>query len=164
MGSIKLRVAVALATLAGIMGYVGGYYVGGRSGIDVDTAVAVERDTVSFIDTIRIECPRPAKDAVVIRDTVYITPDLDTVAVPMVSREYSDSLYSAWVSGPIDPRLDSIRIHMPRTTIRETVTMTQQRSSRWHIGISAGAAYTPAGVQPYVGIGLCFSLYDFKFK
>lgn len=80
------------------------------------------------------------------------------IELPVVQRHYSDSTYEAWISGPVAPRLDSIYV-FPRNkviTIRE-----YKPPDRWHIGITAGYAATPKGFQPYLGIGITYSIISF---
>ena len=36
--------------------------------------------------------------------------DSAIVELPIIQRHYADSTYEAWISGPVDPRLDSIRV------------------------------------------------------
>lgn len=79
------------------------------------------------------------------------------VELPTVRRHYADSTYEAWVSGPVDPRLDSLRVYA-RTT---TVTRREWKPpKRWHIGVTAGYGYGPGGFQPFVGIGISYSLFS----
>ena len=135
------------------------------------------RDTIRtiFVDTIPYYTPTP-RDSVVVR---YITERLpkaerDTfgndinvgsktdsadVVIPIEQREYEDSTYHAWVSG-YRVRLDSIRTYTQRdvVTIRENI---KERPKRWHIGLQAGYGVGPRGVQPYIGIGVTYSIISF---
>lgn len=84
--------------------------------------------------------------------------DSAIVDLPILQRHYADSTYEAWVSGPVDPRLDSVRV-FARTTI---VTRREWKSpKRWHLGITAGFAVTPKGFQPYIGVGITYSILSF---
>ena len=87
-----------------------------------------------------------------------------SLSLPVVQKTYSDdSTYTAYVSG-IDyhdyPRLDSIRLRRQTAVerIRETVTI-RQRASRFHVGLQAGYGLTPAGFQPYIGLGVGFRVW-----
>ena len=135
------------------------------------------RDTIrtTFVDTIPYYTPTP-RDSVVVR---YITERLpkaerDTfgndinvvsktdsadVVIPIEQREYEDSTYHAWISG-YKVRLDSIRTYTQRdvVTIRENI---KERPKRWHIGLQAGYGVGPRGVQPYIGIGVTYSIISF---
>ncbi len=87
-------------------------------------------------------------------------PCLDSVAVeiPITQKHYRDSTYEAWVSG-FAQNMDSIRVY-PRT---ETITIRDYKPpNRWHLGLTAGYAYTPRGFQPYIGIGISYSLFSWK--
>ena len=135
------------------------------------------RDTIktTIIDTIPYYTPTP-RDSVVVR---YITERLpnaerDTISgdvnigsktdstevvIPIEQREYEDSTYHAWVSG-YRVRLDSIRTYTQRdvVTIRENI---KEKPKRWHIGLQAGYGVGPRGVQPYIGIGVTYSIISF---
>lgn len=81
------------------------------------------------------------------------------VELPVVERYYEDSLYEAWVSGPVDPRLDSLKIYSRTEYITKYATLRERDPpKRWHIGITAGYAATPKGFQPYVGMGVTYSI------
>ena len=84
--------------------------------------------------------------------------DSAIVELPIIHRHYADSTYEAWVSGPIDPRLDSLRVFAPTTTI----TKREWRPpKRWHIGPTIGYGYTPQGFQPYIGVSITYSVISF---
>lgn len=87
--------------------------------------------------------------------------DSADVAVPITQRHYSDSLYDAWVSGH-DPRLDSLHIRLRTVEHTRTVRVpVAAKPKRWGIGVSAGYAATPRGLQPYIGVGVSYSLWEF---
>ena len=84
--------------------------------------------------------------------------DSAIVELPLIQRHYADSTYEAWVSGPVDPRLDSIRVFAPTTIITRREW---KPPKRWHIGPTVGIGYTSNGFQPYVGVSLTFSIFSF---
>ena len=84
--------------------------------------------------------------------------DSAVVELPMTRRHYADSTYEAWVSGPIDPRLDSIRVYARTTTITKREW---KPPKRWHLGVTAGYGYGAKGFQPYIGIGITYSIFSF---
>lgn len=84
--------------------------------------------------------------------------DSAIVELPMIQRHYADSAYEAWVSGPIDPRLDSVRVFVPTTIITK---QEWKPPKRWHIGVTAGYGYGPKGFQPYIGVGVTYSIFSF---
>ena len=84
--------------------------------------------------------------------------DSAMVELPEIQRHYADSTYEAWVSGPIDPRLDSINV-FARTSI---ITKREWKPpKRWHIGVTAGYGYGAKGFQPYIGVGITYSIISF---
>lgn len=76
--------------------------------------------------------------------------DSATVRLEAQQRVYSDTLYTAYVSG-IDPRLDSIRLFLP---IRHEVITVRKPDPRLSVGFTAGAGYGLFGRRPDVFIGL----------
>lgn len=83
------------------------------------------------------------------------------VALPVTQRRYDDSTYTAWVSG-FRARLDSIRVY-PRTEIvRER---SYKPPNKWHIGITGGYGYgfKSKQAEPYIGIGITYSIISFAF-
>lgn len=134
-------------------------------------------DTVSVetrVDTIVIREPMPPDTVTIVRyvsarlpvvapvDTaMQATPDTAThdsadVVVPISQAVYSDSLYTAYISG-WQPRLDSLRIYQHTRTV--TIEHPAPPPRRWSVGIQAGYGITPAGPQPYVGVGVAFRIY-----
>lgn len=84
--------------------------------------------------------------------------DSAIVELPITQRHYADSTYEAWVSGPVDPQLDSIRVFAPTTIITKREW---KPPKRWHIGITAGYGYGAKGFQPYIGVGVTYSIFSF---
>lgn len=84
--------------------------------------------------------------------------DSAIVEVPIIQRHYADSTYEAWVSGPINPRLDSLRVFAPTTIITKREW---KPPKRWHIGVTAGYGYGAKGFQPYIGVGITYSIFSF---
>jgi hypothetical protein len=132
------------------------------------TESVVVCDTVTYVDTVR--CLQPiAREVFVTRyDTVRLETAIDiptydtivvrdsaSVVIPISQSVYSDSTYTAWISG-YHASLDSIYVYSKR----EVVTV-KERRKRWHIGVSAGYGLTPKGLQPYVGLGLTYSIIGF---
>lgn len=81
--------------------------------------------------------------------------DSAIVELPIIQRHYADSTYEAWVSGPIDPRLDSLRVFGSTTTITKREW---KPPKRWHFGPTIGYGYTPQGFQPYIGVSITYSI------
>lgn len=119
--------------------------------------MTVFRDTLVRVDTVKIVSPEPvAERTLPSRLEPMITPDRDTVyvEVPVVQRLYEGEDYRAWVSG-WQPSLDSLVLTRPVTTdtVRE-----RQSAPRLSFGLQAGYGLTPAGLQPYLGLGLTIRL------
>lgn len=130
--------------------------------------------TVTVYDTIPYYYP-VARDSVVVRYETHRLP-IDTtshvgkedsiptktgsvdVVIPITQKEYQDSTYHVWISG-YSANLDSIRTYTRHDYT--TVTLPPAKPKRWHLGITAGFAATPKGVQPYIGGGITYSFKSF---
>lgn len=126
--------------------------------------VVTETDTLVVTDTIEV-CRPVTRVERVLEVVERVLPvaaapgdDSVAVAVERTQREYSDSLWHAWVSG-YEPSLDSLVIFAPRTTIRTTAVRRPQ--PRWAVTAGAGLGVTPRGVSPYVGITVGFVIKSF---
>lgn len=139
-------------------------------------------DTLKVYDTIPYYLPHPTEELAVgsgrytlpttyfigsgsggkprcIGDSATMEPrcigDSATFELPIIQRHYSDSTYEAWVSGPVDPQLDSLQVNVPTTIITEREW---KPPKRWHIGPTVGYGYTPQGFQPYIGVSITYSI------
>ena len=128
----------------------------------------VLRDTVrdTIRDTVTIIAP-PVVRTRHIRDTVVTAligtkeSDSATVVLPVIQKHYADSAgrYEAWVSGAVDPRLDSLRLYQAKevVTIQETI-----KPKRWGISIGAGVIVTPKGnIEQGLFLGATYTFYAF---
>lgn len=130
----------------------------------------VKVDTLYVYDTIFVE--KPVIKKVEIIDTLLLAvPYTDTlmlhdtvlVHLPIEQRQYSDTRYTAWVSG-YRPQLDSIQIYQTTEYItKEIKTVTKPK--RWGIGLQAGYGVAlhnnyvfPA---PYIGVGVSWNFLQF---
>ena len=84
--------------------------------------------------------------------------DSEIVELPIIQRHYADSTYEAWVSGPIDPKLDSLRVFASTTIVTKREW---KPPKRWHIGPTIGCGFTPKGFQPYIGVSITYSIISF---
>lgn len=95
--------------------------------------------------------------------TVVVQLGADSVQmkVAVETRPYSDSTYRAQISGPrigdLRPTLDWIETYDRTITRQQAVT----KHSRFAVTAGVGAAYTPQGFQPYVGVGVGVILWKF---
>lgn len=100
-------------------------------------------------------------DTVKVVQTVAVADKGDSVTldVAIEHREYRDSTYRAVVSGAVvgevHPSLDFIE------TYNRTTTITVERPKRFAVTAGVGAAYTPKGFQPYVGVGVGVVIWRF---
>ena len=122
---------------------------------------------VTVVDTATYRQP-VARDSVVVRYVTRLTPIVrdtvhctrtDTVRIrlPVTQRRYEDSTYTAWVSG-YDVQLDSIYVYPKHEYVTRKI---KQPPKKWHIGVTAGYGFGKQGMQPYIGIGLTYSLISF---
>ena len=119
--------------------------------------VAVARDSV----VVRYEKHRLpiAPTSNVGREDNFITQnDSADVKIPITQKEYQDSTYHAWISG-YAVNLDSIYTYTRHEYT--TVQLPPPKPKRWHLGITAGFAITPKGLQPYLGGGVTYSFKSF---
>lgn len=86
----------------------------------------------------------------------------DSLELEITQKVYSDSTYTAYVSG-YEPRLDSIFVRQKviTNTIHETRTIKEKKFRRWNVGLIGGYGYgfQSKTVEPFVGIGLTISLF-----
>ncbi|MDE6346430.1 MAG: hypothetical protein K2L55_07165 [Muribaculaceae bacterium] len=125
--------------------------------------------TETIYDTIPYLLPMP-RDSVVVRYETHRLPvtealcdtiagvDSVEVAVPITRKEYEDSTYHAWISG-YHVSLDSICTYSRHdyTTVKQPTA----KPRRWHLGVSAGYGCGPQGFQPYIGLGITYSIISF---
>lgn len=119
-----------------------------------DTVVVIHRDTIYHTDTITKYYPK--SQIVRVIDTLYVR---DTVLI-REQKTYSDSLYTAWVSG-YDARLDSINIYPKTTVINNDVlhkVFVPHKKKPFGLGIQVGCGY-PHGI--YVGLGVSYNIVTF---
>lgn len=121
-------------------------------------------DTLTVHDTIRLEKPvfieTRTVDTMVVTVTEWeVVHDTAWVTLPREEVEYRDSSYRAVVSG-FRPRLEELEIYRKEkvVTIQTEKVVTVPDKRRWSVGAQAGYGITPAGFQPYLGVGVTFSL------
>lgn len=142
----------------------------------------VRSDTIVRYDTTIVRTPQPrdtlvlytervkvsvSKDSVPYPVPRYITTELhDTIFerdsiyidLPITQKVYRDTSYSAWVSG-YNPRLDSIEVYRPTTTITNYI---KPSNKRWGIGLQVGYGVNPQGkFAPYLGVGISYNILRF---
>lgn len=120
--------------------------------IKVDRPIVRESTIVKY-EVVRL--PR-ANDTICVSDTIK---DSVFVQVPIEQKVYSDSNYTAWVSG-YRPRLDSISITHQEVSFHKLVN-NSKGSKRLYLGIQVGYGITPRGMQPYLGLGVSYRFVGF---
>ena len=115
--------------------------------IKVDRPI-VRESTIVRYKVVRLPI---AKDTICVSDTIK---DSVFVEVPIEQKVYSDSNYTAWVSG-YRPRLDSISITHQEVSFHKLVN-NSKGSKRLYLGIQVGYGITPRGMQPYLGLGVTY--------
>lgn len=158
----RILIAVIVALIIGVASFVAGR----RTAIS-SMEKSVDTLIVTRIDTIRIE--QPKYHTVITRDTILLAVadtirvnDTTFVQLPIESKVYSDSLYTAQISG-YQAELDWIEVYpMTKTvTINKTLTNTVYRKTRWGVGVQVGYGATMANnrirLAPYVGVGVSYN-------
>lgn len=86
-------------------------------------------------------------------DSLSIELDGDslTVTLPITQKVYSDSTYTAYVSG-FDAKLDSINVYSKLVTVTK-----REPPPAITFGVQAGYGITPKGMQPYIGLGVQYN-------
>ena len=168
----RYKISFLLSLAALVLSW--GYFIG--KGFDRSTG-EVRSDTVTFVDTIPFIHPVP-KDSFVVK---YITryfplkevldsikaPDVQIaknkrygdsaeVVIPITSKKYEDSLYTAYVSG-YNANLDSIKVYNKTIIITKTIT---EKTKRFNVGIVGGVGYGMFNKKPdlFIGVGGSFRL------
>lgn len=118
-------------------------------------------------DTIRVEMPvfieRHTVDTMVVSVTEFeVVHDTAWVQLPREEVEYRDTSYRAVVSGFL-PRLEELEIYQKErvVTIQTEKVVRVPDAKRWGVGVQAGYGITPAGFQPYLGLGVSYNFLRF---
>jgi hypothetical protein len=126
--------------------------------------VKTKVDTLTVFDTICVEKPvfyeKRVVDTMVVTVTEWeVVHDTAFVTLPREEVEYRDTSYRAVVSGFL-PRLEELEIYQKErvVTIQTEKVVTVPERKRWGAGVQAGYGITPAGFQPYLGVGVSFTL------
>lgn len=129
---------------------------------DIKTKV----DTLYVRDTLRVETPvfieRHTVDTMVVSVTEFqVVHDTAFVQLPREQVEYRDTSYRAIISG-FNPRLEEIELYPQKQiiTIQTEKVVRVPDAKRWGVGVQAGYGITPAGFQPYLGVGVSFNLFS----
>ena len=113
------------------------------------------------IDTVRDTLLVPKYIQVERFDTIRDTVDGRPIYMPVPISSYlftDDSTYRVEMEG-YNVKASSIEVY-PRTVTQTVIERVEVpgKPKRWGIGVSAGGAITPHGIQPYIGVGLQYNL------
>ena len=174
METVKDKLVPALILTSCILYVVAVLHITRAAYGHIGEKVTVRRDTIVMRDTIRVTMPAEVvteyvehvkEKPVIVRDTEVVERDPnvvyargDSVEIPIVQKRYSDSTYTAWVSG-YKPSLDSIEVYRKTVLQRETTTL-RKISPRWGIGVTGCYGYGTKnkGFEPFVGIGVYYRI------
>ena len=139
----------------------------GRWTKNFDPVKIVQYDTlppVVRLDTIRDTVSVPKYVHIVRYDTIHDTADRKPIHLPIPISRYlftDDSTYRMEVEG-YNVKANSIEVY-PRTVTQTVIQRVEVpgKPKRWGIGVSAGAALTPQGIRPYLGVGMQYNLVVF---
>lgn len=129
------------------------------------TVLSVVRDTVVVTEPrMTRQRRKAAKKPEAAADTAICSPAQADTSAAYVQRIYEGEDYKAWVSG-IDPELDSIAVYRLSAVSAATeahgavpdMLPGDRGDKRWHLGVFAGCAVTPRGVEPAIGVGISYS-------
>ena len=141
-----------------------GAFLLGRATKPVQTVNVMYHDTlppIVRIDTVRDTLLVPKYVHVEHFDTIRDTVDGNPIYLPVPISSYlftDDSTYRIDMEG-YNVKARSIEVY-PRTITQTVIERIEVPGTpkRWGIGISAGGAITPHGVQPYIGVGVQYNL------
>ena len=123
--------------------------------------VKIQTDTIRVVDTLKSYTPKPVKVFKIRHDTLRIAVAGDTLAaaLPIESKVYKDSSYTAYISG-YNAQLDSIYIRSPTTYITTNTERIITRNKRFNIGVIGGfgLGLKSKSFEPFVGVGVSYSL------
>lgn len=120
-------------------------------------------------DTIFIDKPIVYKEQILKHDTIKIYAnkgDSTEAILPIVQKQYTDSLYNAWISGYIDCNLDYIEIFNKNKIIEinnyKEKEIIKYRNKRWNLGpsISYGYNFENKTWEPVLGISVTYSIFQ----
>ena len=141
-----------------------GAFLLGRATKPVQTVNVMYHDTlppIVSIDTVRDTLLVPKYVHVEHFDTIRDTVDGNPIYLPVPISSYlftDDSTYLIDMEG-YNVKASSIEVY-PRTVTQTIIEQIEvpRKPKRWGIGVSAGGALTPHGVQPYIGVGVQYNL------
>lgn len=121
-----------------------------------DSMPEPEKEVV--IRTIKVPVPSKAdSDSLLNNNFAGTSQPVDSLELEITQKVYSDSTYTAYVSG-YEANLDSIFVRQKQTitTVLETRTVTNKKFRKLNIGLTGGYGYgfTSKTFEPFVGVGI----------
>ena len=114
--------------------------------------IKIERDTITLRDTVYIEKPVYKTKYITKVDTVYVN-DTIPIALPVETKVYEDSTYTAQVSG-IRADLDWIKVYPKQTTIyEEKVVQIAQKQPLFEFKPAVGLGWGITTKKPDIWVG-----------
>lgn len=126
----------------------------------------------TVVGTVKVPRPKKIDDTELSKDIPDSFPNLsqnipnaeteDSLELEITQKVYSDSTYTAYVSG-YRPSLDSIFVRQKviTNTIHEKETIEVKKFRRWNLGLIGGYGYgfQSKTFEPFIGVGLTISLF-----
>ncbi len=141
-------------SLIALAAFAAGFVFGGMACGRIET-VPGRVTVLTRHDTVRIASPPRVAVRYLRPDTVRLaapaTADSVDAIVPVEQAQYAGDGYRAYVSG-YRPRLDSLIM------LRTVSVAPPARQPRFSVGIQAGYGITPRGMQPYIGVGVAYTI------
>lgn len=123
--------------------------------------VKIQTDTIRAVDTLKFYTPKPVKVFKIRHDTLRIAIAGDTLAtaLPVESKVYKDSSYTAYISG-YNAQLDSLHVYNSTKVITTNTERIITRNKRFNIGVigGVGIGLKSKSFEPFVGVGVSYSL------
>ena len=120
--------------------------------IEIIETEIIKRDTITLVDTLYIEKPVYKTKYNTKVDTVYVN-DTIPIALPVETKIYEDSTYTAQVSG-IRADLDWIKVYPKQTTIyEEKVIQIAQKQPLFEFKPSVGIGWGITTKKPDIWVG-----------
>lgn len=115
-----------------------------------------DKETLGKIDNLENSQVPEAED-LLCKEDLKLSDSAD-VLIPITHKVYEDSTYRAVISG-FNVSLDEMLVFPKREVL--TIRHPQTKLKRWCVGVQAGYGITPAGFEPYIGVGITCNLFSF---
>lgn len=150
-----------LKIAAVVLVFFGGFVMGAKyplfsriRPINTQTDTLYIRDTITAYKPLYLtryvdrEILVPVMDTIRERDTLFVMLQGERIV-------WEDSLARVYASG-YKVRVDSVQ----HFTEQKIITQYVPKPSRWSLGVSAGVGASSAGLSPFVGVGVTYSIFS----